>query len=145
MSSCETNCCGSLCGWPAVSVSCGGQWRVGEVLFRYNEECCGEMEPTYSVYCEAGYWVESMLPTLCMLGKALTRDVLLGKGSTRVNRQFTNPHTQNPPIQKWQHVSWRSPHFGACPKSSNVSNSYNMFSLFVILFINFLTKVSMYE
>ena len=37
------------------------------------------------------------------------------------------------------------PHFGACPKSSNVSNSYNIFSLFVILFINFLTKVSMYE
>ena len=35
--------------------------------------------------------------------------------------------------------------FGACPKSSNVSNSYNIFSLIVILFINFLTKVSMYE
>ena len=37
------------------------------------------------------------------------------------------------------------PHFGACRKSSNVSNSYNIFSLFVILFINCLTKVSLYE
>ena len=54
---------------------------------------------------------------------------------------------------KWSEVKWSDsdsmchddPPFGACPKSSNFSNSYNIFSLIVILFINFLTKVSMYE